>query len=405
MPVVKSGGMTSELAAVGARRRRALNVVMHVDPRFGGICATTPDFCRALEETGTWEVATVAFREEGECSPFTPADGRLVLLPRGRMRWLRESALRKRLEEEIAAADIVHVHGLWEEHTAEACRLARRHGKPYLISAHGMLDPWAVRQKRWKKAIYAALIERRNLLRAACLRAVTPAEVNDYRLFGIDGRDVTVIPLGVRVPDRVDAREFLQRYPALTGKRLVLFLGRLHRKKGLDLLCRAWLGVRRRVPEAHLVLAGPVAEDSRQLLESLIRETAIGDTVTLPGMLSGGLKWSALAAATVFVLPSYSENFAVAISEAMAVGCPVVVTRQCNRPEVAEAGAGWVIEPDVAQLEDKLVGALSLNESERVRVGGHGVRLVGKRYSWQAIGAQTADVYSRILASSGSDCG
>jgi glycosyltransferase involved in cell wall biosynthesis len=129
----------------------------------------------------------------------------------------------------------------------------------------------------------------------------------------------------------------------------------------------------------------------------MIHELGVESSVTFTGMLSGALKWSAFAAATLFVLPSRSENFAVAISEAMAMSLPLIVTRQCNRPEVAEAGAGWIIEPDVLELSSALREALSLDDAGRAGWGRNGRRLAHETCSWQAIGADFAAVYEWIL--------
>ena len=122
--------------------------------------------------------------------------------------------------------------------------LAREAGKPYIIAAHGMLEGWALQQKKLKKTLYSLLVERPNLRGAACLQALTRAEADDYRRFGLKN-PVAVIPNGVDVPPQVSSDLFLWTFPQLKGKRLVTFLSRLHRKKGLDILCQAWSRIRR----------------------------------------------------------------------------------------------------------------------------------------------------------------
>ncbi len=377
-------------SATRARTLRALNVMSHIDLKSGGICATVPGFSRALMATGNWESATAAFAHEDEISHFQEGDGDVLRLPRG---WGKS---RQQLRERIEWADVVHIHGLWEEHCAVSAALCRKLSKPYVISSHGMLDPWAVRNKRWKKAVYTALIERRNLRGAACVRAVTAAETEDYRRFGIEV-PCAVLPLGCDTPPALDASSFLSKFPGLAGRPLVLFLGRLHYKKGLDVLCRSWAELTARYPEARLVLAGPESADTQQTLLKLIADLKVGSSVVLTGMLDGEMKWSALAASSVFVLPSYSENFAVAASEAMLAGVPAIVTRQCNRPEVAESGAGWVIEPNQQQLTAAIDVALAMTDEQRNAMGARGRRLVEDRYSWDAIGVETAAVYEWIL--------
>lgn len=383
-------------ATAGKPMQRALNVVSHIDVRYGGICATNPGFSRALAGTGRWDVSTIGFAADDETSPFGAADGSLHRVPRGRRRWLTDGALRRELRDRIAQSDVVHIHGLWEEHSATACAMAHSLGKPYVVSAHGMLDPWAIREKGWKKALYAALIERRHLRRAACLRAVTPGEIDDYGAFGVARGPFAVLPLGVDTPLTDSPERFHQQFPGHRDAPIVLFLSRLHHKKGLDLLAPAFAEVRKSFPSARLVLAGPESPDTQPQLLRSIRELGITEAVTFTGMVTGELKWSTIAAATVFVLPSYSENFAVAISEAMALGRPVLATRQCNRPEVGTSNAGWIIEPELAALTATLRAALSLPAGERDDLGRNGKRLVAERYSWSAIGVETANLYEWV---------
>jgi glycosyltransferase involved in cell wall biosynthesis len=379
------------------RTLQALNVTSHVDLRHGGICVTMPEFSRALNATGRWRTSTVALADDDEISTYQSTDGKLVRLPRGRLRWMREPALKRQLAAQIEAADIVHVQGLWDEHSVQAYALSRRLKKPYIVSAQGMLDPWALRNKRWKKALYGTLIERRYMNGAACLRATTPAEVEDYRRFGVRVSKCAVIPMGVDAPSSADASLFYERFPELRDRQLVLFLSRLHYKKGLDLLCRAWAALHGQFPNAHLVLAGPESADTHSSLLQLISKLGIASSVTFTGMVTGDLKWSTFAAATVFVLPTYSENFAVAVSEAMALGRPVIITRQCNRPEVAESRAGWVIEPDTGQLTAAIRNALLMNPVQLDAYGANGRRLINEHYSWTAIGRDMAAVYEWIL--------
>jgi glycosyltransferase involved in cell wall biosynthesis len=208
---------------------------------------------------------------------------------------------------------------------------------------------------------------------------------------------VAVIPNGIKVPNALDPEWFWSHYPGLRSRRVVLFLSRLHYKKGVDVLCRAWAAVTKKHPDAHLVLAGPDSEGTRYVVERLIGELGLQDTVTFTGMLKGNFKWGALAASEVFVLPSYSEGFSVATLEAMAAGKPVIISRQCYFPEVARQGCGWVIEPCEKDLADALFDCLSNGSRDLSEMGERGRRLVSSRYSWDVIGAQMADVYDWLL--------
>lgn len=372
-----------------------LNLVSHLDPKFGGISAALPALCDAVVGAGGCDVSLAAF-----CGPDEEfrADGHRFAIerfPLGKRIWLQDGAERARLRASIRRSVGVHIHGLWQEHCLLGASMARTAGKPYLISAHGMLDAWALGAKRWKKAIYSALIENRNLRRASCLHALTDAEAEDYRRSGAK-TPVVVIPNGVHIPKHGAPHAFLREFPHLEDKRIVLFLARLHPKKGLDLLCRAWAKVRRR-EEDHLVIAGPDFEGTRARMEQQIGELGIGDSVTFTGMLSGERKWGALRAAHVFTLPSYSEGLSVSVLEAMGLGVPVIVTRQCNVPDVVTAGCGWTVEPDETELTAALDDCLGAPQCSLQEMGTRGEAVVRARYSWEIVGRQMASVYEWLL--------
>jgi glycosyltransferase involved in cell wall biosynthesis len=262
-----------------------------------------------------------------------------------------------------------------------------------------MLEPWALRSKRWKKKVYWSLLEKRNLEGARCLRALTRSEAEHYRDAGLR-QPIVIIPNGVEVPAEICPEPFYDRYPQLRGRRLLLFLGRIHPKKGLALLCQSWASICRDYPDAQLILAGPDSEGTKVLLEAQISALGIESRVTFAGMLRGNEKWAALRAATVFLLPSYSEGFSIAVLEAMGAGIPVIVSRQCYFPEVETSGSGWVIEVEATSLSRALRECLALSASELAMLGTNGRRLVKSRFQWDVVGRQTADVIDWILGGS-----
>ena len=252
-----------------------------------------------------------------------------------------------------------------------------------------------LRNKRWKKVFYSALVERPLVQRATCLHALTHAEVESYREYGA-ANPVAVIPNGVMLPGYTDAHAFLHQHPELEGKRLILFLGRLHPKKGLDLLLTAWSSLERIWPEAHIVIAGPDCDGTQAQLASQIQTLGLRN-VLFTGMLTGQEKWNALAAAECFVLPSHSEGLSMGLLEAMGMGLPVIATRPCNMPEIATHKTGWQIEPDAAELATALQHFLcDAPENNRAR-GNRGRLLVGEQYSWARVGRSMTELYSWLL--------
>lgn len=378
-------------------RSRWLHVVTHLDPKYGGLSSAVPALGQALSERTNCRVEIAAFCAPGEhFEPSAFSAANLSYWPQGRGSWLHNQRLKSSFAQRIAHVDGIHIHGLWEQSTIEACRAATAAGKPYVVSAHGMLERWALRNKRLKKMLYAALIERSNVRGAACRLALTHAEAADYERFGCVG-PAAVIPNGVTLPELRDPEPFFAEFPELRGQRLILFLGRLHPKKGVDLLLRAWTEVATRHREAHLVIAGPDSEGTLARLESIVAEHRLQGQVTFTGMLRNQMKWSALAAAEAFTLPSHSEGLSMSTLEAMGMGLPVIITRQCNLPEVQQHGAGWTIEPAAKPLVAALSELLDQPSARNRETGQAGARLVEQRYNWAAVARQTAEVYRWVL--------
>ena len=376
---------------------RWLTVGANLDPRFGGVSAIMRPLIRAVAAAARVEMSLAAFCQRDEdlsAIESSVGDARRYLLS-GMKNLLLPSVAGGPLNSQIEAASGVHIHGLWQEHCALAARAARAHKKPYIVSAHGMLDPWALNHKRRKKQWYLTLIEKRNLQQAACLHALTPFEAESYRKLA-PGVPVAIIPNGADVPGYADPERFLARFPALRNRRLALFLARIHPKKGLDILCEAWRGVSARWPDAHLVLAGPDSENSRVAIEAQIRSLGIEDRVTFTGMLAGADKWSALAAARVFVLPSYSEGLSVSVLEALGMGCPVVVSEQCHVAGIIENRCGWQIQPRAEEIESALDAVFALPSADARSMGAAGRALVKRSYSWSTIGARMSSLYAWV---------
>jgi len=372
---------------------RWLTVVSHLDPRYGGLSSVVPQLSSRLAADHHLHIDLAAFLDAGELySASSYPELAISEWPTRRGQWTLNRARRERFRELVKAANGLHIHGLWEQSTAIAAPSARALRKPYILSAHGMLESWALANKRLKKQLYAALFERGNVCGAACLHALTSAEAQDYRRFGCR-TPIAVIPNGVAVPATVDAEPFHSQFPTLKGKRIVLFLGRIHFKKGLDLLIQAWSDLSPTHPDAHLVLAGPDFEGTRAVMEKLVAEKCLTGSVTFTGMLRHDLKWSALAAAECFVLPSYSEGLSVSALEAMGVGLPVIVTEQCNLPAVKDLHAGWQIQSEVGQLTSAIRELLSNAPGTNARIGSRGRNLVLTRYNWSTVSEQMAELY------------
>ncbi len=297
----------------------------------------------------------------------------------------------------VADADIAHFHGIWQVHTRVGSRIARQRHVPYLIAAHGMLEPWALRHKALKKQVYTALIEGKNLRGASCLHALSRPEIGHLRAIA-PHTPVAWVPNGVNLApfDDLPARAGLEaNYPELRGKFVVLFYGRLHLKKGLDLLVAALASLRHDHPDLHILLAG---NDDGALQPTLTQAEAAGvrDRITVVGHAAGEFARQVWGAADAFALPSYSEGFSMAILEALAARLPVLATTACHFAELAEAEAGVVVEPTTAGVTAGLRSILDRSPAERSALADRGRKLVEARYTWDGVAARLSAVYDWV---------
>jgi glycosyltransferase involved in cell wall biosynthesis len=317
-------------------------------------------------------------------------------------RWLGGLSLAPKLkpilEREIAKADIVHNHSLWMLPTSYASRSAEHVKKPVVFTAHGTLEPWALAHSGWKKRLVGCAFQNRDLSGAACIHVNSRAEVAGIRAYGLKN------PLAV-VPNGVDLTPFAQIptravfddiYPHLANKRICLFLSRLHKKKGLGHLIPAWRRVTKVFPEWHLMIAGR-DDGYEDTLRRLVCDLGVKRSVTLAGPLFGEQKLMALGAASIFVLPSFSEGFSMAVLEAMAARLPVLITPGCNFPEAEEAAAGLQVEPTEDDTARGLHDLLALSDAERDQMGRNGRALVEREYTWERVALQMMDLYRWLL--------
>ena len=287
--------------------------------------------------------------------------------------------------------DFLHVHGLWIYSSVAAIRWARE-GKPYLVSPHGMLDAWALKNSRWKKRISAALYENRHLRGAACLHALNHAEAEAIRAYGLRN-PICVIPNGVDLPDKSIAKNLASK------ERTLVYLGRLHPKKGLPLLLEAWCRVQRLAEESgwRLTIAGWDQSGHQSQLQSLAAKLNGGGRIDFVGPQFGEAKQVLLRRASAFVLPSLSEGLPMSILEAWSWRLPVLMTPNCNLPEGPRAGAAMLMEPDVDAISDALTRLFAMEQTELETMGTNGRRLVEELFQWRSVAQQMTHVYDWIL--------
>lgn len=386
---------------------QVLHVTPSVGPVYGGPSKVVPELVQAMIREGvTVHIATTDAngKESLEVPLGVPVDTLGVptyyFARQGSGSYTFSWPLTRWLWQHLDRYDLVHIHGVFAYPTLAASRVAQWLGRPYLITPHDMLGTWCLKYKAWKKSPYLKLIERTTLTGAAALHALGVDEAQDFSPLGLF-TPVFVLPNGIEFNEfsSLPPREaFEAHYPEIKGKKIVLFMGRIDPKKGLDLLVKAFAEVTRTNAGAQLclVIAGPDTIGYRETIEKLIKEENISAQVVFTGMIIGEMKLAALSAADVFVLSSHSEGCSMATLEALAAGCPVIITEGCKFPQVAEFGAGTVIPLDVGHLT-KALSKLLENKERRLIMGERGRELILKRYSWPIIAAGMKEIYEDIL--------
>lgn len=326
------------------------HTVNSLDPSHGGPSRTVPSLVQALQAVGC--PARLAVWDQGR--PAAPV-----------------------------APTLLHDHGLWRPSNHAAVGAARRAGVPLVISPRGMLEPWALRHRRWKKRAAWVLYQRRDLRHAAVLHVTSEGEAESVRRLGLRN-PLAVIPNGVDLPDA-------QPPPPRKELRRALFLSRFHPKKGLPLLIEAWAQVQ--PPGWELVLAGPDEGGHQAAVEAQARQRGLNGSVRFAGPVEDNDKWALYRSADLFVLPTHSENFGLVVAEALAAGVPVITTRGAPWAALETHRCGWWTDIGATPLATALREAIALPDEARQEAGRRGRRYVEANLSWTHVARQMVAVY------------
>lgn len=368
----------------GSRPLRVLHVVSSLLARAGGPTVSVTGLCEALLRQGVEaEIATVGTPDIDLSRLRTP----IHAFPLARPHVLRRSPeLHRFLHEQVARFDLIHVHGLWEWPGAYARRAALAAGRPLVVSPRGMLEPWALQQGRFQKRLAWGLWEHANLRTASLLHATSPQEASGIRRLGLQS-PVVVIPNGLEAPEPGPK-------PVL-GRRRALFLSRLHPKKGVDLLLRAWASLEETHPDWELVIAGPGDPDYQKNLQDLARSLGL-ERLRFQGAVFDQAKWALIRSADLFVLPTHSENFGNVVLESLSQEVPVLTTRGTPWRDLETEGCGWWVDAEPVALAQALGGALGMSKEALGAMGLRGGAWVRKRFAWDGLAPDLLREYSTL---------
>ena len=308
--------------------------------------------------------------------------GRMLVGP-GFQRVLRKVQLASPTQQ---GAFLIHDHGIWLSPNHAVAVYARRFKQIRVVSPRGMLSDWAINRGRLKKRLAWWAYQKADLASAEAFHVTSPEEAAEVRALGLK-QPIAIIPNGVSFPLAP-----IERKPD-QGRYRMLFLSRIHPKKGLMELVRAW-DQSHVTSDWELVIAGPDERGYQKEIEAEVRSRALTDRIRFAGPVSDSDKWRSYADADLFILPSFSENFGIVIAEALAAGLPVITTTGTPWSELPKRDCGWWVEPNVDDLSTAISVATSLSDERRKMMGDNGREWVEQSFTWTAAAKKMVDFYS-----------
>lgn len=387
---------------------RILVTSFSIAPRTGGLRVGVLGLCKGLANRGH-QVSLYTTNADGNKTLDVPlgvstleGDVEVFFYPAQKIIFgnVLSYPMVRALKRRVPNVDLVLIHSLYQLTSTVAAHYCRKFRVPYVVRPHGILDTTLARRRRWfLKWAYIKLFEKRNFDCAAAIQYSSRMEEEMARHFMTVKSPNLIIPEGIslgpfaKLPHR---GSFRTGYPEMAGKFLILYLGRLHQKKGLELLVEAFSRVVARRDDAHLVLAGSGDSDYVMRITKILRDLGVFDRTTITGQLDDDEKLAVLRDADVFVLPSYGENFGISVVEAMACGLPVVISDKVGIwREIAEAEAGIVTTCQFEKIADAIERLLD-DPGLRMALGQHGKTLVGAQFSIDRMAERMETAYQAL---------
>jgi len=398
---------------------RILQVIATLAPRYGGPSFACPELSRELVRQGhavciyTTDVDGPGRLEVPVNHPVISEGVKIHYFQGWNLpgNYVVSLSLWRALRDTGAHFDVAHIWSVYSFSNVAAAYWCRKRSVPYVAFPHGSLDPFLRRRNRPRKWLYTKLFAERDYREAAAVMFTSAEEMrlaSDWQGLktpvGEAGetprRIVAYTGIGsewLKEPDLAAGQRFREKYPRLKGRRLVVYLGRINFKKGLDILARAFAQMARGRDDLHLVLAGPDNEGYGRKVQRWLAEGGVLEKTTFTGPLLGEERLAVVQQAEVFALPSYTENFGQVAFEAMASGVPVVISDQVNIwPEVTKSDAGLVVPCDVEATAKALLSIVD-DPKWGKRMGSNGRRWVVENLAWDIVGAQMVRVYEELL--------
>ena len=297
----------------------------------------------------------------------------------------------------VSSYDLVHTNAIFSYPVLAAYWMCQLHKIPYIVTPRGMLEPWALAYKIWKKNLYFNCLEKPALQKASAIQMLASTEAERIKNLHLKP-PLVIVPNGIHREDFASLPNpeiFYQQFPETKNKRLIIFLGRIDPKKGLDLLAPAFAQTYQKFPDTHLIIAGPDNTGFLPTAQSYFIKAGCSHAVTFTGILTGNIKYAALAAAKIYVAPSYSEGFSMSVLEGMAAGLPCVITTGCNFPEAGEAEVASIVNIDVGSIAKAIIQLLE-DDQQAKNMGDRARQFIWDNYTWDKIALKMVSVYEDI---------
>lgn len=363
---------------------KALVFLSNIDQTKGGPSRSVPLLVKGLAEQGVDVTLMVIESNDMNLHVLDGTTAKVHLLPAGYKLQDLESFIQRE------KFDVIHGQFIWEPLFHQVRVIADKYHIPFMLTPRGALEPWSLQQKKWKKKIARWLYQDKDLRRCACIYTTADMEAMHVRDLGFKN-PISVIPNGIETagyPCRKD--------PSFVKKQ-VLFLSRIHPKKGIEVLLEAWKRIIETHPGWSLLIVGNGEEEYIQSLEEKVKELSLSETVRISQPVFGAEKIALYQRSSLFVLPSYSENFGMVIAEALSCGVPVITTDNTPWELLNETKTGWCISLSEDNLVKTLEEALSMDADKLYQMGQKGSKEVYERFDYHSVAKKNVELYSWIL--------
>lgn len=357
-----------------------------IDKKDGGPSRSVPILVKGLAEIGCDVTLMTQESDDMNTHILDGSSAKIVVVKKGCSSNELESLLNK------SNYDIIHSQGIWLPIYHKMSVIARRYNTPYLTTPRGDLEPWSLKQKTLKKKIALMLYQRNDINKAKCILATADMERDHLRDLGFQN------PIAV-IPNGIDIAEYKCRENSYKDhvKKQIVFLSRVHPKKGIEILIDSWKQLCGIYPDWNIVVAGNGDPEYIESLKMRIREQGLESAIKIIPPIFGEGKYRLYCESSLFVLPTYSENFGMVIAEALSCGVPVITTTGTPWHELNENGIGWCVELSVQNIADTLKKAISLGEDKLFEMGQKGSVHVRDKYSYQSVAKMNLSLYEYIL--------